>query len=1123
MLIKSAKIKSTKPIDFLSKIPKINIKFLITAIIVITLFNIVQKNTVDAAVGTHLGAGDIGTQVSIMDGVIGQQNGDFPVTIMVDMGTSSESLQELNAAVKNNKLVPIVRINFVCTSSLADSVLMVNNVKRIFGDGVVITFGNEVNNQSSDRAGCTNWQTYATNYRGAKALGGVSPSALDWYMGEPLYKADKFLSESGLINDYASASIRTANAYGCIGQTSESCDPLTTDTQNVGVQGTTGKQLYITEFSISPGGEDPPDKNLKNVVKFIKERAGEMNAVHITPLVRNVCSELQSEGEWLIYVNGDLFTVHGTKVELDCTPIDGLLASYTPKDPNNYYTYPLNFRWDESLNNTKKKRDVLIHNLVKDQGYQVFCPADPVKITKKVSKEAGKYFSLYPSDQVTLGGGMGQVAVLNSAKIAMLRGNEIEDETLKISSLEGFFGANNPEDKRPETGQGTAASLLSLEQQCQVKFNKVMSIQEMCGPIGDACIANSDIPGTNINHWEMMGRMEKYVHGNNKVTCENWAKPWDNKLTDAGISEDEFLETQDALLKMPINFDNVYRMAYLVISPPQNIDQGNISHGCDGDNDDVFWFMEKHVDTSPIDTCASPTHANLQKHAPVFVAFKIPDFGTNRSYSLGYIDGGEITASVLRPLELTQEIKFKEEGRRIGLLNEVGNKQEIRLLPEDGGENTNKKKQLPVNCSGTPNCEDPDYPGDFPIHLREALVDVINGYGATCDGVSPSSRMENAGDIFTYTGVDDEEDREWPEPFESGVGANSATRVWDWGLKLRGANAGGTDLDRPAPNWLGETDTKPRVHIVAPIGANLESITASLNAMFSVEGLDKMKSTNCLVDAGGTCGVAPEVYPIKGASFGFTKSQDTKEFYDPNLPCPADEDGVIVVPCNNANFNATVEDVNESNQLYFPGAKLGWMVLKVQESLRSVTSRAGQYIQSCERTEDLFAGRCSGTPGAAGAISGGDHPGMSADCKPITGSSKKDNPCHVDNPLLRKYFKSDAAAYKASAICYRESRGAPLALNNGCTTGKSVDYSVGLFQINLIVPGRCTAENGRDAIASYTWNPPSCKIEYQDALDDCTADLQDAETSIAKAAKMSGGGTNWGAWKTNAPGVCHVE
>lgn len=115
--------------------------------------------------------------------------------------------------------------------------------------------------------------------------------------------------------------------------------------------------------------------------------------------------------------------------------------------------------------------------------------------------------------------------------------------------------------------------------------------------------------------------------------------------------------------------------------------------------------------------------------------------------------------------------------------------------------------------------------------------------------------------------------------------------------------------------------------------------------------------------------------------------------------------------------------------------------------------------------------------------------------------------CLIEN--LRNYFSSEEKAKSASIICQKESGSNPGALNDGCLSGRSVDYSVGLFQINLLVSDRCPG-----AFSNYTWNPPSCTIENQSILRACQIRFSDPMENIRYASQLSQDGTSWSGWST---------
>lgn len=116
--------------------------------------------------------------------------------------------------------------------------------------------------------------------------------------------------------------------------------------------------------------------------------------------------------------------------------------------------------------------------------------------------------------------------------------------------------------------------------------------------------------------------------------------------------------------------------------------------------------------------------------------------------------------------------------------------------------------------------------------------------------------------------------------------------------------------------------------------------------------------------------------------------------------------------------------------------------------------------------------------------------------------------------LMLSLFGRHAA--DAVQICRRESGGNPFALNDSCLNATSADYSVGLFQINLLP--RCPA--------GITWtgdfNNPQCTIINQTELDKCKTDfgLGDPVRNASKAVPIASSGNNWCPWSTASPSNC---
>jgi len=162
--------------------------------------------------------------------------------------------------------------------------------------------------------------------------------------------------------------------------------------------------------------------------------------------------------------------------------------------------------------------------------------------------------------------------------------------------------------------------------------------------------------------------------------------------------------------------------------------------------------------------------------------------------------------------------------------------------------------------------------------------------------------------------------------------------------------------------------------------------------------------------------------------------------------------------------------------------------------------------------------------------------------------------CAVNDPQTQLSVNFGDHANEAAQICSRESTGVAEAINDACrlnpehnrTGNHSADYSVGLFQINMLShpnPAflevsegaslkKAISDIGRDGKTCYqafaNWQDyqnttnygNACVISDLTLLDTCVKWFQDPANNVAFARNMSGAGTSWGPWST-AP-ACNI-
>jgi len=103
--------------------------------------------------------------------------------------------------------------------------------------------------------------------------------------------------------------------------------------------------------------------------------------------------------------------------------------------------------------------------------------------------------------------------------------------------------------------------------------------------------------------------------------------------------------------------------------------------------------------------------------------------------------------------------------------------------------------------------------------------------------------------------------------------------------------------------------------------------------------------------------------------------------------------------------------------------------------------------------------------------------------------------CSVEN--LKKYFDGNGSkALVASMICKIESNSNPNSENKKCP-----DYSIGLYQINLLAHCPAARPNARACTFADISERDKCEVQYKDP-----------ENNVQKMVSLSQNGTNWNPW-----------
>lgn len=130
--------------------------------------------------------------------------------------------------------------------------------------------------------------------------------------------------------------------------------------------------------------------------------------------------------------------------------------------------------------------------------------------------------------------------------------------------------------------------------------------------------------------------------------------------------------------------------------------------------------------------------------------------------------------------------------------------------------------------------------------------------------------------------------------------------------------------------------------------------------------------------------------------------------------------------------------------------------------------------------------------------------------------------CSID--MIKSHWPADLRSqtteedYRyASIVCNAESGGWSNQLNDGCLCGKSYDYSIGLFQINLLA--HCP-----EAFSQRSTSPISCTIGDESVLKSCSDKYFDPIQNIEYAARLwYDSGKIWSAaWSVAKPEYCNL-
>jgi len=628
---------------------------------------------------------------------------------------------------------------------------------------------------------------------------------------------------------------------------------------------------------------------------------------------------------------------------------DVIDTNYLRRDPEDYNYLPLILTPKMSTGNTGALRDIISYNMAYDQGYEVQCAKPNWEITIQTYGALKEYFELY-SSPITLSNDATYNIDFGGGRIPLFRGDEALEDTTKISSYEGFFGADYLKDSPPETNSaGTANLLLNQAGQCAAKYNNLRSLfgeGEICAKLSNdaECSLNRDIADTDfttVKLYSALDELFKKGNGKRQLNCGDIVGGWKEELLEFDIDEQEFDKdikpVVEAVEKMPLNLDILYRLAFLIIAPKQETVVG----------DDVFQFLQNE---SPFPNPISHTAINEKLQAPIVIGFKVPFTATNSIFSLPSLrDSSLLTADLSR--ELTQ----------IESLQDIAQKKREQFVQRI---EANKTSQPLIKCEGMPQCIGED---ESQVVLR-ALIDLINGSGVNCSNFK--GPYENAGDLGSDTEVSEE--KNFQKPYGISIMPINNSAKFNWTLEVRNE-----DVQRD----LNNEKIPVSAYLITPYGTDLEYLENSLKSVFfsdttlregDLSEWERLVQNNCISDFNGECGMIPEYLALSSILADLDSGSDKFNFFaGSSSKCAGITDPIAKTECekdDTESFGATAVE-KPRDPLRVLGGKVGWLIKQIQLKLRDVSTKAHEYIASCERTEDMFLGRCLGFQGTPGGQS----------------------------------------------------------------------------------------------------------------------------------------------------------
>jgi len=598
-----------------------------------------------------------------------------------------------------------------------------------------------------------------------------------------------------------------------------------------------------------------------------------------------------------------------------CQDVEAVIKACGEQEPDDYYLYPI-----QGL--AEGNSGQILTDLI-DQGYQMHCTTPRITAEAMQGDQIARLMELAEQNASYVGNYNGVKSIQSfdyvQSQIPLLRDTSLVSSL--YNSLEDFFGFQSfnkdPENVQSNVESAPLITMLALQDQCAQKVKILESIEKLCSKLEDpsTCGLYQPIPGAE--KYTTQDLLTAYRQEGDAVRCENVFGGKDESLV-ANLTPQQ-QEISNAIQRTPLYLDRAYRLAFLVI----------VSELLEEKPNSFFNFLRSDGTSQP-------------NHSVKVLAFKIPDFATNRKIEASaYTD----------PLQLTRNLLGSESQNDANQEKIVAEREELRTAAAS----------QTINCS-TADCTDP---------MTRSLVELVNKSPfQSCDADPDALKYEPVNQIFSSGELISSAGTQFAD------GSDPAKKLFNvTPLPVPASTPAPplptSDEDNNSPqiavfNFLsniklglrgGESKAKIKSYLVMPVGAELETAEDSIMALFNHDWIENYESDPNF----------KKYYKITGISQDMVGGKVSHTFFDPTLTTVCNPTVVNFPECLEKKASLEVVAPQNDHAPRLPFGRLGYIARKVQDVGYQIATPARDFLASITTTEEwLLQNQVLKQPGGSG-------------------------------------------------------------------------------------------------------------------------------------------------------------